>query len=186
MTRGLTAPGQRLRALGVRWRALPARDRLAAAAAGLVLALALLWLFAARPALDKRARWQRELPQLQAQAAELDRLLADAPTAPAPAGDALREPLQAGLDRAGLQGRYRIDTVVADAPAGAAPAPPATAWRIGFDAPVPAGQALSWLAEVAARGDVEVTAAALDRAAPDSVRGHVDLQSTSLNNKDGQ
>lgn len=200
------AAAQRLRAGSARWRALPARDRLAVGIAVLVMVLALLWLLAAQPALERRARWQRELPLLQAQSAELERLLADVPSArpldaPRRGGtadaDGLREPLAVGLDRAGLRGLYRIDAVVADAPGAAGKPAPAKAWRIEFDAPVPPGRVLSWLAEVAARGDLEVGAAMLERVAPvasgnggdggaqGSVRGRVDLRSTQLI-KDGQ
>ena len=175
-----------------RWRALPARDRTAVGIAVLAATLAFLWLVLARPALDTVARWQRDLPKLQAQSAELDQLLAGVPVARAAPGVA--EPLQAGLDRAGLRGLYGLQDAVADAPPAAGKASPAKAWRIEFAEPVPAGQVFSWLMAVAARGDVEIVRAALDRVdgAEDPatgsqglVRGVVDVQSRQLN-KDGQ
>lgn len=176
-----------------RWQALPARDRLAVGAAVVAMALLLSWLVFARPALDSVTRWQRELPRLRAQSAELDRLLSDVPAARAPATASASEAPQAGLDRAGLQGLYRIDTLVADAPPGAGKPPPAKAWRIEFSEPVPATRVFPWLLDVAARADLEVTGIAIDRAdapetsgaqAPGRVRGVVDLQSTPLY-KDG-
>jgi type II secretory pathway component PulM len=130
---------------------------------------------------------------LRAQSAELDRLLSDVPAAQAPATASASEAPQAGLDRAGLQGLYRIDTLVADAPPGAGKPPPAKAWRIEFSEPVPATRVFPWLLDVAARADLEVTGIAIDRAdapetsgaqAPGRVRGVVDLQSTPLY-KDG-
>lgn len=137
-----------------RWRALLARDRTAVGIAVLVTTLAFLWLVLARPALDTVARWQRDLPKLQAQSAELDQLLAGVPVARAARGVA--EPLQAGLDRAGLRGLYGLQDAAADAPPAAGKASPAKAWRIEFAEPAPAGQVFSWLMAVAARGDVEI------------------------------
>jgi type II secretory pathway component PulM len=185
-----------------RWRTLSARDRLAMGVAVLVMTLAVLWLAFTRPALESVTQWRRDLPKLRAQSAELDQLLSGVPVAQSPSGATgaqfsaagLGEALQAALDRAGLQGLYRFQELVSDAPSVAGKAPPAKAWRIEFAEPVPAGGVFSWLVEVAARGDVEITSAVLDRtdsaadagAGPQGrVRGRVDLQSRQLN-KDGQ
>jgi type II secretory pathway component PulM len=156
-----------------------------------VLVLAVLWLFAAKPALETMARWQRDLPRLQAQSRELDEVLSGMPAARATQGATASEPPQAGLDRAGLQGAYRIELIVADAPPGAGKAPPAKAWRIAFEQPAPAAKVFPWLLAVSARADLEVTGVVLDRKdgtdgndPQASVRGVVDLQSTQLY-KDG-
>lgn len=173
-----------------RWRALPSRDRLAIGAAALLVVLAFLWLALTKPALDAVARWQQELPKLRAQSAELDRLLVGVRGSGA-AGPS--ESPQAGLDRAGLQGLYRLQVVVSDAPAATGSAPPAKAWRIEFDKPVEAALVFPWLTAVSARSDIEIIGAALDRAdgaaaatgSPQGlVRGVVDLQSTQ-HYKDG-
>ncbi|MDP9602628.1 UNVERIFIED_ORG: type II secretory pathway component PulM [Variovorax paradoxus] len=173
-----------------RWRALPSRDRLAIGAAALLVVLAFLWLVLTKPALDAVARWQQELPKLRAQSAELDRLLVGV-RGSGVAGPS--ESPQAGLDRAGLQGFYRLQVVVSDAPAATGSAPPAKAWRIEFDKPVEAALVFPWLTAVSARSDIEIIGAALDRAdgaaaatgSPQGlVRGVVDLQSTQ-HYKDG-
>jgi type II secretory pathway component PulM len=181
--------------LTTRWRALPSRDRLAVSAAAALVVLAFLWLALTRPALDAVARWQQELPKLRAQSAELDRLLAGVPGAHGGGAAGPSESPQAGLDRAGLQGLYRLQVVVSDAPAASGSAPPAKAWRIEFDKPVEAALVFPWLMAVSARSDIEIIGAVLDRAdgaaaaVPGDpqglVRGVVDLQSTQ-HYKDGQ
>lgn len=189
--------GPLLKRLGegnARWQALSARDRLAVASAAIVMVLALTWLVFARPALETVAHWQRDLPKLRAQSAELDQILSDVPAARGQhSGAGPSESPQAGLDRAGLQGRYRVQVVVNDAPAGTGKAAPAKAWRIQFDEPVPAASVFPWLLAVSARADLEVVGAVLDRAdnaaeagagSQGHVRGVVNLQSTSLY-KDG-
>jgi type II secretory pathway component PulM len=191
LARHLAPARQWLREGTTRWRALSARDRLAVGGAALVLTLAVLWLGLAKPALDNVARWQRDLPKLRAQSAELDQVLSGVPTAQPLAGaSASSESPQASLDRAGLQGRYRIDLMVTDAPPTTGKAPPAKAWRIEFTGPVAAATLFPWLLAVSARADLELTGAVLDRtdsaaAASDPaagpqghVRGVVDLQST--------
>lgn len=192
LARHLAPARQWLREGTARWRTLSARDRLAVGGAALAMVLAVLWLAFAKPALDNVARWQRELPKLRAQSAELDLLLSGVPTvqpvAGAGAGAASESP-QASLDRAGLQGRYRIDLMVTDAPPTTGKAPPAKAWRIEFTEPVAAAKLFRWLLAVSARADLELTGAVLDRtdnaAASDPaagpqghVRGVVELQST--------
>ncbi|MGF6347161.1 type II secretion system protein GspM [Variovorax sp. W2I14] len=189
LARLLSPTRQLIREGTTRWRALPTRDRFAVGIAALVMALAFLWLALTRPALDTIAQWRRDLPKLQAQSAELDGILAGVPAANGRPG-AAAEPLQAGLDRAGLQGFYKIHDVVADAPAATGGRLlPAKAWRIEFTGPAPAAQVFSWLLAVSARSDVEVVRADLERAdgsaeAQGPVRGAVDLQSTQIN-KDG-
>lgn len=192
LLRHLAPARQWLREGTTRWRALSSRDRLAVCGAALVMTLAVLWLAFAKPALDSVTRWQRDLPKLRAQSAQLDQVLSGVPTAQPTAGAS--EPLQAGLDRAGLQGLYRIDAMVADAPPTTGKPVPAKAWRIEFARPVVAAKFFPWLLAVSARTDLELTGAVLDRtdsAAADPaagpqghVRGVVELQSTSLY-KDG-
>lgn len=190
LRRHLNPLRQSVREGALRWRALSARDRLAVGIATVLVTLTFLWLVLTRPALDTVARWQNELPKLQAQSAELDRLLADVPVV---RGVGPSESPQVGLDRSGLQGRYRLQVVAADAPTSAGSAPPAKAWRIEFAGAVPADKVLSWLLVVSARSDIEVTGTVLDRAdsaaeartGPQGlVRGVVDLQATQLY-KDG-
>lgn len=182
---------QWLRESTARWQALSGRDRLAVGAAALVMALALLWLAATKPALETIAHWQRDLPKLRAQSHELDQVLAGVPVARAPGASGATGPSespQAGLDRAELQGAYRIELVVSDAPPGPGKAPPAKAWRIAFEQPAPAAKVFPWLLAVSARADLEVTGVVLDRTDRNdpqaSVRGVVELQSTQLY-KDG-
>lgn len=182
---------QWLREGKARWRALAPRDRLAASTAAIVLVLAGLWLFATKPALETMARWQRELPRLQTQSRDLDEVLSGMPAAQAAQGGGPSEPPEAGLDRAGLQGAYRIELIVADEPPGTGKAPPAKAWRIAFEQPAPAAKVFPWLLAISARADLEVTGVVLDRKdgtdgndPQASVRGMVDLRSTQLY-KDG-
>jgi type II secretory pathway component PulM len=179
---------QWLREGTARWQALSARDRLAVGAAVLVMVLALLWLAATKPALETTAQWQRDLPRLRAQSHELDQVLAGIPAARAPGAAGPSESPQAALDRADLQGAYRIELIVSDAPPGPGKAPPAKAWRIAFEQPAPAAKVFAWLLAVAARADLEVTGVVLDRTDRNdpqaSVRGVVELQSTQLY-KDG-
>lgn len=189
LARFLSPTRQLIREGTTRWRALSTRDRFAVGIAALVMTLAFLWLALTRPALDTIAQWRRDLPKLQAQSAELDGILAGVPAANGRHG-AEAEPLQMGLDRAGLQGFYKVHDVVADAPAATGSKPlPAKAWRIEFTGPAPAAQVFSWLLAVSARSDVEVVRADLERAdgnadAQGPVRGAVDLQSAQIN-KDG-
>ena len=192
MLRRLAPARQWMREGSTRWQALSERDRLAVGGAALVMALAVLWLAFAKPALENITRWQHDLPKLRAQSAELDQVLSDVPTAQPVAGAS--ESPQASLDRVGLQGLYRIDVIVADAPPTTGNAPPAKAWRIEFAKPVAAAKLFPWLRAVSARTDIELIGAVLDRtdsAAADPaagpqghVRGVVDLQSTALY-KDG-
>lgn len=194
LARGLEPLQRGVREGATRWRALPSRDRLAMGAAAVLVMLAFLWLALTRPALDAVARWQQELPKLRAQSAELDRLLAGVPGARAGGAAGPSESPQAGLDRAGLQGLYRLEVVVSDAPAANGSAPPAKAWRVEFDKPAEAALVFPWLVAVSARSDIEIIGAAIDRAdgaaaavpgRPQGlVRGVVDLQSTQ-HYKDG-
>lgn len=198
MRRSLDPARRMAREAAGRWRGLPARDRLGAGFAMLVVMLAILWLGLTRPALDTVARWQRDLPKLQAQSAELDKLLTDVPSAHTTPGTA-EGGIDAALARAGLRGRYRLHDAVADGPPAAGSASqPARAWRVEFPEPVPAAQVFAWLVAVSARRDLEITRAQLARIdSPDDdndgnegtpqgrVRGAVALQSTQLT-KDGQ
>ncbi|WP_147400356.1 type II secretion system protein GspM [Acidovorax cavernicola] len=197
MTRSLDPARKMAREAASRWHGLPARDRLGVGVAALTVALAILWLGLTRPALDTVARWQRDLPKLRAQSAELDKLLADVPSAHATPNSAAGG-IDAALDRAGLRGRYRLHDAVADGPpAAGSPSQPARAWRVEFPEPVPAAQVFAWLVAVSARRDLEITRVELESIdsldgsdANDStpqgrVRGAVALQSTQLN-KDGQ
>lgn len=195
MVRSLDPARRMAREAAGRWRGLPARDRLGAGFAILVMVLAILWLGLTRPALDTVARWQRDLPKLRVQSAELDKLLADVPSART-TPDTAEGGIDAALDRAGLRGHYRLHDAVADGPpAAGSPSQPARAWRVEFPEPVPATQVFAWLVAVSARRELEITSAQLariDSPGDDSegtpqgrVRGAVALQSTQLT-KDGQ
>jgi general secretion pathway protein M len=91
------------------WSARAPREKLALAAAGTVLVLALLYLVLIEPAFTGLAQLQRSLPQTRAQAARLDALLAEAhalkarpPAAQVPAAQ-MRTSLDASLAAAGLK-----------------------------------------------------------------------------------
>jgi general secretion pathway protein M len=94
-----------------RWDALGARERLAVAAAALVLGLAVLWLLALQPALRtlreapvERARLEQQWQAMQRQAAEAAELRAASPLAPGLAAQAL----QAATDRLGGAGALSL------------------------------------------------------------------------------
>lgn len=89
------------------WRERNARERRVLALGGLLLAGVLLWLLAIEPALDGRQRWQKELPQLRADAAQVQALsqqLSSAPPRPATAAQTVdKAALESGLAAHGLK-----------------------------------------------------------------------------------
>jgi general secretion pathway protein M len=89
------------------WQQRSARERRVLGIGVVVLALALLWLLGVEPALDGRERWRKDLPQLRADAAEVQALsqqLASAPPRPANAAQALdKAALGASLNALGLK-----------------------------------------------------------------------------------
>ena len=70
------------------WQQRNARERRVLAVGGMVLALALLWLVGVEPALDARERWRKDLPQLRADAAQVQSLSQQLATAPPSAANA--------------------------------------------------------------------------------------------------
>ncbi len=98
--------------LGALWQERSARERRVLAWGGSLLVLVLLWLLGVEPALEGRERWRKDLPQLRADAAQVQALaqqLASAPPPPRTAGSAAASPtvdkatLEAGLAAQGLK-----------------------------------------------------------------------------------
>lgn len=93
------------------WQQRTGRERRALTFGGVLLALALLWLVGVEPALDGRERWRKDLPQLRANAAQVQALsqqLAAAPprasnTANAAATPINKAALEASLSAQGLK-----------------------------------------------------------------------------------
>ncbi|WMJ69401.1 type II secretion system protein GspM [Stenotrophomonas sp. 24(2023)] len=111
--RGSTAGAARrpvLAAVRVRWNGLAARERAFLAVMLLALAATAAWLLWLEPLLVLRARWQAELPRLQAQAQALQPLLR-ARQAQQAAGQAVPTPaaVRLQLQAAGLQQQVRIE-----------------------------------------------------------------------------
>lgn len=71
-------PVDSVNALRLRWTALSVRERRLVALAGVALFSALLWSFALKPAMDTIRAHHALLPQLRAQAAEIDGLILQA------------------------------------------------------------------------------------------------------------
>ncbi len=99
-------------ALSAFWQQRSARERRVLGWGGSLLMLALLWLLGVEPALEGRERWRKDLPQLRADAAQVQALaqqLASAPPPPRTAGSAAASPtvdkatLEAGLAAQGLK-----------------------------------------------------------------------------------
>lgn len=92
------------------WQERSERERRVLAWGGTLLLLVLLWLLGVEPALEGRERWRKDLPQLRADAAQVQALsqqLASAP--PRAAGSAAASPtvdkatLESGLAAQGLK-----------------------------------------------------------------------------------
>jgi general secretion pathway protein M len=80
------------------WGARNPRERRVLLIAGLLLGLALVWLWLIDPAIEGRARWQKNLPELRAQVAQLQALSREVAGAPKPT-----ESKTAPLTRAALE-----------------------------------------------------------------------------------
>ncbi len=80
------------------WHQRNARERRVLAVGGMVLALALLWLVGVEPALDARERWRKDLPQLRADAAQVQSLSQQLATAPPRAANPATAVDKASLD----------------------------------------------------------------------------------------
>ncbi len=99
--------------LGAFWQERSARERRALAWGGSLLVLVLLWLLGVEPALEGRERWRKDLPQLRADAAQVQalaqQLASTLPQQQATAGSAAASPtvdkatLEAGLVAQGLK-----------------------------------------------------------------------------------
>ncbi len=85
------------------------RERRMLAIGAVLLCVVLLWLLAIEPALDARERWQRDLPQLRAEAAQVQSLsqqLAAAPPRPAMGAQRVdKAALESGLQAQGIKAR---------------------------------------------------------------------------------
>ncbi len=99
--------------LGDFWQERSARERRTLAWGGSLLVLVLLWLLGVEPALEGRERWRKDLPQLRADAAQVQalaqQLASTLPQQQATAGSAAASPtvdkatLEAGLVAQGLK-----------------------------------------------------------------------------------
>ncbi len=96
--------------LGAFWQERSARERRVLAWGGSLLVLVSLWLLGVEPALEGRERWRKDLPQLRAEAAQvqaLARQLGSAPPPPNAAGSASptvdKATLESGLAAQGLK-----------------------------------------------------------------------------------
>ncbi len=70
------------------WNERTPRERSILVAGGALLLLLLLWFVLVEPALEGRARWQKDLPALRADYAQMQALAQQAGDVPAPAGAA--------------------------------------------------------------------------------------------------
>lgn len=88
-----------------RWTALPPRDRRMLVIGAVAVGLALFWILLVDPALTGRERVQRDLPRLQAEAAEVAGIAANPPRAQRnlQAEGPLRPALEAALQEGGLR-----------------------------------------------------------------------------------
>lgn len=108
----LPAPANALRAeASQRWAALPSRERLGLTLAGLVVAIALLWMMAVAPALRTLREAPAQIDSLDLQLQSMQRLAAEARelrgTAPVPATQAALA-LKSATDRLGERGRISV------------------------------------------------------------------------------
>ncbi len=89
------------------WQQRTARERRVLALGGALLAVVLVWLLAIEPALDGRERWRKDLPQLRADAAQVQALaqqLAATPARPPTAAQPLdKAALESSLAALGLK-----------------------------------------------------------------------------------
>ena len=91
------------------WQQRPPRERRVLAWGGMLLAIALLWLLGVEPALDGRERWRKDLPQLRADAAQVQALAQQLSSAPPRAVGPAAPPtvdkgsLESGLAAQGLK-----------------------------------------------------------------------------------
>ncbi|WP_158215436.1 type II secretion system protein GspM [Candidimonas nitroreducens] len=142
------------------WQQRTLRERRLLSGAALLLAALLLWQAGLRPAIDTIRDARRQLPVLQAQAAQLHTVIIEAQAlgrrraSTLPAG-ATAQALQAGLHNAGLNevGHFSAQpNAAADA----------AQWRISFTR-APAGKVMAWLAGLPAIAQVQVKALELAR-----------------------
>ena len=88
------------------WAERTPRERTILLAGGALLLAAVLWLLLIEPALDGRARWQKDLPALRADYAQMQALAQQAGSAPPPAAGAARADraaIERSLNDAGLK-----------------------------------------------------------------------------------
>ena len=88
------------------WNERTPRERNILIAGGLLLLLLLVWFVLVDPALDGRARWQKDLPALRADYAQMQSLAQQASNVPAATGaakPAYRATIERSLNDAGLK-----------------------------------------------------------------------------------
>lgn len=120
------------------WQRLAPRERRLVSVGGIVLALVLVWLMLFEPAWNTVQRWRAALPELNAQAAQLDTILAEVRELQRNQGHGLEvgpeltASLEDSLERAGLADR----TTLAE--------PGAGTWTVTLDQ-APVAATLTWL-----------------------------------------
>ncbi len=94
-------------ALKAFWAERNPRERRMLVIGAVLLSVMMLWLLGIEPALDARERWQRDLPQLRAEAAQVQSLsqqLSAAPPRPATAAQRVdKAALESGLQAQGIK-----------------------------------------------------------------------------------
>ena len=109
MGRQVGSGAQRLRtsSMGAFWQQRTARERRVLSFGGTLLLLVLLWWLGIEPALDGRERWRKDLPQLRADAAQVQALSQQLASAPPRAANAAapvdKATLESGLAAQGLK-----------------------------------------------------------------------------------
>ena len=95
--------------LGTFWQERSARERRVLGWGGSLLVLVLLWMLGVAPALEGRERWRKDLPQLRADAAQVQALAQQLAAAPPRAAGSAASPtvdkatLESGLAAQGLK-----------------------------------------------------------------------------------
>lgn len=147
------------------WAARTQRERTMLSVAALLMLAALTWSLGVRPALDTIARLHTQLPQLRAEAMQIDAIIAEAhalqrtQTARIDA-TSLGETLRDDLHRAGLQSHADVQAAGPGTPADQA------AWEVTVH-DAPAATTLRWISGVPFRLHVRVHGAELARSRVD-------------------
>lgn len=158
------------------WQRLAPRERTLVSLGGLVVGLAIVWLLLFEPAWNTVQRWRTTLPQLNAQAAQLDAILAEARELQRSAGAGQLPLAEVGaaitesLQRAGLASTASVTQTEPER------------WQVTLEQ-APVGATLGWLQTLPFELRLPATEVLLERAAgPDGRRlagrlsGHIIVQ----------